>query len=68
MSKRFKDIGAGQRFRFTKIDKDYILLKTGDHSWRVVLSNCKTYKVGQRVSCDGEIRKLLLSAKISHIL
>lgn len=51
---KFKDINIGQLFTFIKLDSDYKLRKTGTHSWVVVSSNCKTYKVGQGVSATNE--------------
>lgn len=51
----FKDLDIGDKFSFLKINTDYTLVKTGEISWKVLSSNCRTYKVGQKVLASGDV-------------
>lgn len=67
MTTKFKEIAVGKTFRFNKIKKDYMLLKTSENSWKVIRSNCKLYKVGQSVVCDSEKSKILDSLNVTLV-
>lgn len=65
----FKDLDIGDKFSFLKINTDYTLVKTGKISWKVLSSNCRTYKVGQKVSASNEqgiARLLSLKVRIKN--